>query len=187
MGIRQLILVTHRWVGLATSVVLAIVGGTGALIVWEMPFRGFLRRFLGRLHESLGFSWFGGWPGFFGDSVVNIATALAVVLQLGGLALWWKRKTLYVTGRSGLWRLCFDLHHSIGIVLIPLMLVLAVTGTVMAFSTPKEYPVLWPLMRRFHTGHFGFPIEVVYAIASLGFVAQGVTGVVVWWKPRGKS
>jgi hypothetical protein len=26
-------------------------------------------------------------------------------------------------------------------------------------------------------------VELLYAISSLGFVAQGLTGFVVWWRP----
>ena len=56
---RRLILVTHRWIGLGTSLVLVIAGGTGAMMVWG--FQGEFRRALGRMHENLALGNAGSW------------------------------------------------------------------------------------------------------------------------------
>ena len=44
MGLRQFLLVTHRWLGLASSLLLTIAGLTGALLVWPdaIPARPFI-------------------------------------------------------------------------------------------------------------------------------------------------
>jgi len=66
--------------------------------------------------------------GHFGWWIVVLVTFAAVFLEMGGLILWWKRKAISVRVRSG-WRLAlFDLHHTIGILALPMMLLLAVTG-----------------------------------------------------------
>jgi uncharacterized iron-regulated membrane protein len=176
MDIRYAVLVSHRWLGLAVSAILAIVGATGALLVWPLPFER-LGRVASRLHEQLAAGW-------LGNQIVEVATLSAVLLQVGGLILWWKRKTLFFRRGSGWWRICFDLHHAIGVVGLPLMLVMASTGLVMAWVSATEHPELWRFAKRLHVGHFSFTIEVLYAIASLGFLAQGLTGLVVWWKPK---
>lgn len=178
MDVRQLVLVTHRWLGLANSAVLAIVGGTGVVLVWreQIEFMDTLGRYAGPLHERLAFGKVGYW-------IVVISTGIAVLLELGGLVLWWKRKTFWIGRGSGLWRTSFDLHHLVGAVLLPLMLVLAVTGFAMPFVVPDEYPELWRLLNRWHKGHFPVPIKMLYTIATLGFAAQGLTGLVIWWKP----
>ena len=65
------------------------------------------------------------------------------------------------------------------------MLLLAVTGVGMAFVTPQNQPQFRRVIFDFHTTRgFSTPIKVVYAVGTTGFLLQGVTGVVMWWKPR---
>ena len=174
--IRSIILVTHRWLGLSSSLVLAIVGVTGAVLVF--PGTSPLKGIAGPLHERLGMGQFGWW-------IVVIVTIAAVFLELGGLYLWWKRKSIWVRMRSG-WRpALFDLHHAVGLLSLPLMLLLAVSGVGMAFVTPQNQPQLRRVIFDFHTTRgFSTLIKVVYAIGTMGFMVQGVTGVAMWWKPR---
>src|SRR5690348_17343099 len=102
MSWRRFVLVPHRWNGLSTSLVLAIAGGTGIVRALTSP--GEFRRPFARLHEDLMLGNIGSW-------IVLNATAGAVLLQLGGVILWWKRKTLRVRTAGG-WRTAVsDLHH----------------------------------------------------------------------------
>jgi uncharacterized iron-regulated membrane protein len=179
MGVRHFILVTHRWLGLTSSIVLAIVGATGAVLTWRehLALAEALGRYASPLHERLAAGRIGYW-------IVVVSTGLAVLLEIGGLVLWWKRRTWRIRFDQGLWRGCFDLHHMAGVVLLPLMLVLAATGFAMAFVLPAGDPELRRLLARFHIGHFPVPIKMLYTIATLGFVVQGATGLVIWWTPK---
>lgn len=168
-------LVAHRWLGLAASAVLAIVGGTGAILAWESwGAIQDLQRYAGVMHARLALGRFGSW-------IVIGATAAGVLLQISGFVLWWKRKTILINRRSGWWRLCFDLHHATGIIGFPIMLVLAVTGLVITFALPDD-PSFRRVIMRLHLGSFGLPVKAIYTLASLGFFMQGVTGLVVYWR-----
>ena len=184
MDLRQAVLVTHRWLGLSTSAVLAIAGVTGVFLIWrERPFWEenewlvLLGRASSRIHERLAL-------GSVGSFLVRTATGLAILIQLGGLLLWWRKKILWVRPARGWWRTCFDLHHLVGVVFLPLMLMLSVTGFGMGLLHPDEYPRLWRSMARLHRGQYPFPVDVLYALASLGFLVQGLTGLAVWWRPQ---
>jgi uncharacterized iron-regulated membrane protein len=175
-GLQRLILVTHRWLGLASSIVLSIVGMTGAVLAW--PGRSLVHRIAGRFHETLALGSIGWW-------LVVIATMAAVILQIGGLLLWWKRKRIAVQWKSG-WRQGFsDLHHAAGILWLPLMAVLAVSGVAMAFVTPDSQPELRRVVFAVHTARsLPTPIKLLYTVGTTGFLIQGITGVVMWWRTR---
>lgn len=171
---RRFLLVTHRWIGISTSLVLIIAGATGAMMVWG--FQGAFRSSIGRIHENLALGKLGIW-------IVVLATAGAVVLQLGGVILWWKRKTLSVRTGSGWRTTVIDLHHAVGAIGLLLMLLIAATGVGMRMVGPG--PVRRTIVD-FHTSRrFPLAIDIAYAIGSLGFVVQGVTGVLMWARKRG--
>ena len=175
MDFRSLMVVTHRWIGLASSIVLTIVGATGAVLL--LPKVTWFRRAAGRLHESLAFGPDGRW-------IVELATIAAVVLQLGGLYLWWRRKTVRVRLAGGWRRTITDLHYSTGSLIFVLMFILAVSGVGMSFVKPKEHPALREVIFRLHTGRrLPSALKVLYLVGTLGFVVQGLTGVAMWWKP----
>ena len=176
MDFRNLMVVTHRWIGLASSVVLAIVGATGAVLL--IPGRTLFRRAAALLHQELALGRVGWW-------IVVLATIAAVLLQLGGLYLWWKKKTVRVR-LSGSWRrMITDLHYSTGFLIFVLMFVLAVTGVGMAFVAPKDNPELRRVIFNWHTTRgFPLPVKLLYAVGTLGFMVQGLTGIAMWWKPN---
>ena len=176
MSFRDAIVWLHRWIGLVFSIVLAIVGGTGAIMVWDMG--GVPARAAGRLHENLSLGSVGAW-------IVIIATMGAVVLQVSGFYLWWRRRALRVRMSAGWKRTMFDLHHTAGIIGFPLMLLLAVTALVITFGHSSLDVETRLLNKALHTGReFPWPIKLIYAIGTAGFVVQGVTGVVMWWPRR---
>ena len=170
---RRFVLLTHRWIGLSTSVVLVIAGATGAVLA--LPGPDLLRRAASRLHETLAL-------GSIGNLIVLTATGAAVVLQLGGVWLWWKRKSFAVRLSAGWRRMVIDLHHSAGALGLVLMLLVAVTGVGMTMFTPGPERAMFVDL---HTARkYALPVKVVYALVSLGFLVQGVTGVLMWWRPR---
>jgi uncharacterized iron-regulated membrane protein len=173
MTSRRFVLLTHRWIGLSTSVVLAIAGATGAVLA--VPGPDLLRRVASRLHETLAL-------GSVGNVIVLTATGAAVVLQLGGVWLWWKRKSFAVRFSAGWRRAVTDLHHSAGALGLVLMLLVAVTGVGMTMFTPGPERAMFVDL---HTARkYALPIKILYALGSLGFLVQGVTGVLMWWRPR---
>ena len=173
MTSRRFVLVTHRWIGLSTSIVLAIAGATGAVLA--VPGPDLLRRAASRLHETLAL-------GSVGSVIVLTATGAAIVLQLGGVWLWWKRKSLAVRLSAGWRRTVIDLHHSAGALGLVLMLLVAVTGVGMTMFTPGPERAMFVDL---HTARkYAMPVKVLYALVSLGFLVQGVTGVLMWWRPR---
>ena len=184
MTFRRFVLVTHRWLGLATGVILAVVGGTGFLLAFDWGDLA-IGRYASSLHERLAF-------GFTGHRIVLAVTCVAILLEMGGLVLWWKRKALRVTLSKGWWRACFDLHHLVGIVCLPAMLLGAVTGVAMFVFPPVETAEWYRTQnaewyrafRRLHVGRFWLPLRILYVATTLGFVVQGVTGFLIWWKRK---
>ena len=183
MSFRQMVLVTHRWIGLGSSIVLAIVGTSGALLVTPgLP----LRKYAGPIHQHLALNQVG--LGTLGWWIVVIATVLAVVLELGGLFLWWKRKLLKIRIARGWRQGLTDLHHLAGIVVFPIMFILALSGVGMAAVTPKAHPQLRRVVFDLHTAkNFPMSAKLLYALATTGFLVQGVTGVVMWWSPKASA
>ena len=174
MTLRQFVLLTHRWLGLASSTILMVVGFTGGILL--LTDSTFVRRFAGPLHERLAAGTWGSW-------LVLGATGAAVLLQFGGAVLWWRRKQVAVRISRGWGRALDDLHHSLGAIGLPLMLVLAVTGILMSFVGPDQ-PKFRRLLMDFHTAEtFAMPIKLLYLAATWGFAVQGATGILMWWNP----
>jgi len=174
MSLRQLVLVTHRWLGLTTGFILAIAGATGTVLVFAT---GRLRGLTGPIHEALA-------VGRIGAVVVLAATAAALLLEAGGLYLWWRRKVVTVETRFGWRRVLADLHHVTGLFGLVLMMILAATAVMMRFVTPESNPWLREVIVDLHTTRtYGWALKTLFGAASLGFVVQGVTGAVMWWQP----
>jgi uncharacterized iron-regulated membrane protein len=132
---------------------------------------------MGPIHESLALGAVGTW-------IVLAATMAAVLLEAGGLILWWRRKVLTVATRLGWRRVLADLHHVTGLLGLVLMVILAVTAVMMRFVTPESNPWLRTVIVDLHTTRsYGWALKTLFGVASLGFVAQGITGVAMWWKP----
>jgi uncharacterized iron-regulated membrane protein len=180
---RLVMLAVHRWAGLGASSVLSVAGLTGAVMVWPWEFRG--RGAIGRIHETLGLHSVGAWT-------VWLAAGLAIVLQLTGLFLWWRRKVWFVRSGHGWRRTIFDIHHAAGFVLAPLMLVLAITAigqpVVRAIASGESRRSMHAVVAKFHTARgFPAPVKVLYTLGSMGFLLQGVTGVSMWWRSNKRA
>jgi uncharacterized iron-regulated membrane protein len=179
MPFRSFVLWTHRWIGLVSAVVIVIAGLTGAVVVLPLP--PALMDTMIMWHMDLAAGTVGKWT-------VIVATFASVLLQLGGLYLWWPPKALRVRTDRGWWRLSYDLHNWVGVVGLLMMGLLAVTALGRVFfhyvSVPLAIEMVPRVVSRLHTA-FGFPwpLQVVYALGSLAFVAQAVTGALVWWRP----
>jgi len=178
MTARRFVLVTHRWLGLGASVVLAVAGATGAVMVWEGEH--LLRRVAGRFHTDLALGRVGAW-------IVLAAAVAAVLLQIGGVILWWKRKLVTVRLRAGWPSALFDLHHAVGILGVALMITMAVTALCLPFLSQGQSE-LRQLVMTWHTGReFPMPVKVIYSLAATGFLIQGVSGVLMWWRKLGTT
>ena len=178
MNFREWILTAHRWLGLSSAIVLIVAGGTGAMLLWPNLFG----RWPDQLHETLAV----GRPGRY---IVLAATAAAVALQLSGLYLWWRTRRFRVRTTMGWGRFSTDLHHAVGALGLVLMLLLPVTalGRVAGrqLDSQQQYKDLRQSVSDLHTTRgFSFPVKLLYAAASAGFVIQGVTGITMWWRSR---
>jgi uncharacterized iron-regulated membrane protein len=178
MRFRSFVLLTHRWVGLTTAVTVAILGATGVMELLPSRFTA-LRHLAGPLHERLAL----GQPGYW---VVVATTGTTLLLLAGGLILWWKQKHLAVRLDAGWRRALFDLHHSAGIFAWAMMALLTVTGVGMAATTPEDGELRRIIFNLHTTRGYGVPIKLLYALGSFSFVVQGVSGVIMWWKPGGR-
>ena len=180
VSLRRFVLVTHRWLGIAMAVPLFVVCASGAAIVWPDVFP--LRKFLGSVHEDFALRMVG--MASVGRWIVVATTVLAVVLVLGGIFLWWKRKSVSVRLDLGFKRTMFDLHNALGVIGFLMMLLLSVTGVGMAFTTPEDGELRRVIFDLHTTRGYLIVIKVVYTLASTVFAVQCATGVLSWWKPR---
>lgn len=120
--------------------------------------------------------------------MVVAATICVVVIQLSGLFLWWRSKIIAVRAGAGWRRAVDDVHHSSGALGFPLMLLLALSGVSIAFMIPQGYPALRRTIFDLHTTRgFSLPVRIVYAAASACFAIQGMSGIVMWWKPKSRT
>lgn len=184
---RAFLLVTHRWLGVAAAVVLAVVGLTGAVLVYtRIPA-------VTDLHAALAAGAAGRW-------VVNVATIVASLLVAGGVVLWWRRKIVRINRAKGLWRILFDLHHALGIIGGGLMLVIALSGTGLMMTEhigerlglardDPRFPTRTEVITRtlIHMAHTGGslsgPLDLLWCLGSASFALQAVSGFWMWWKP----
>lgn len=93
----------------------------------------------------------------YGRTFTVIATALSLVLAIGGVVLWWPRKIFLARRRKNLRRLLFDLHNVVGIFGALGTIVFAATALAMQFGD-----VLEPVYHR----AFGYQPDVRLAAAS---------------------
>jgi uncharacterized iron-regulated membrane protein len=177
-SLRQFVLVAHRWLGLGSCVLLAIIGASGA--AYLIPAFDRYRPFLERLHMHLLIP-------RAGQGIVIAASVAAVLLEAGGVYLWWNRKLWTIRWRAG-WRTAVqDIHHVSGIIMLAVMLLLAGTG-VGRVAVRQVFPSRSFIVKATNYAHTGLafpgPIQAIYVIGALGFLVQGTTGVIMWW-PRG--
>ena len=184
---RQFLLVTHRWLGIGAAIILIVVGITGAVLVWNDS------NGLADFHTHLGIGEPGEW-------LVNSATVIAAILVIGGVILWWRRKAVRIDRSKGWWRFLFDLHHTLGIIGGLFMLVIALSGTGLALTEETEERMRLPatdpnaasqtevavrsFIRAAHTGGpLRTPLGILWALGSVSFAVQALSGFYVWWKP----
>lgn len=181
--LRPVMLWSHRWLGLGASVLLVIGGLTGALLLvrWPQPMQESLIQF----HIDLLAGPAGAWA-------MLGASAAGVFLQLSGLYLWWRTKSLTLRFDRGWWRASYDLHNMVGVVGSLIMTLLVATAVARLFfrfvPMPFALEMLPRVNSRLHTA-FGFPwpLQVLWGIGSFAFVVQTLSGALVWWRPSAKS
>ncbi len=67
-----------------------------------------------------------------GEAIVDLATYSACILALTGLVLWWRDKIWCVKLSASWKRANFDLHHALGFIATPAILIMTITGIWMA-------------------------------------------------------
>ncbi len=168
------ILVTHRWIGLGSALILAVVGGTGAVLVSQTA----------GCDRSLGTSTNRSASGRWGTGSCSARLALPCFSESEGSSCGGGAGSRRSVVDLGWRRALADLHHVTGLAFFVVMLTLAVTGITMPFVTPDDSPDLRQVVMALHTsGPFPWPIGLLYQVCTLGFIVQGVTGVVMWWTP----
>lgn len=120
-----------------------------------------------------------GAAGFLANGIAGL---LSVLLLLSGLWLWWPRTLRQfrirssVKWRGGVERVNADLHNVLGLYLLPLLLVLSLTGAVLVFYMPVQNAVYaWtktppypadPTVASPAAGAARLPVEQLMAIAE---------------------
>jgi uncharacterized iron-regulated membrane protein len=172
-GVRQFLLVVHRWLGLMTAPAVLILAVTGLPLLWLTPSTA--RAIAGRIHTDFAM----GRPGEFVVVGFTLATAIVIVC---GLPLWWKRKIVAVRS-GGSQQLMFDLHHTVGVFGFLFMLMSAVTGVLE--QLPRQEQGLLSLVDPLHTARNGsFAVRLLYTAGLAAFIVQAATGCVMWWGRR---
>jgi uncharacterized iron-regulated membrane protein len=170
----------HKWLGVVSSVVLGVAGFTGAMLV--VQYESGVGSLTLRLHESLGL-------GQAGWAIVVLAAVAAVALQLSGVYLWWKKKSLRIRTNAGWRRLAIDLHHTTGAIGCLLMITIAATGAgrvaLRLLDFTDNYPAFKGAVSQIHvTKGFSWPFKVLFFAGSLSFCVQAVTGLAMFWRQR---
>jgi uncharacterized iron-regulated membrane protein len=104
--------------------------GSGRPVSASAP--SFLLTMIRRAHTGLFIPRYGHW-------LVVFASALALIGMVSGSVLWWPGIRRFFSGfrvraRRGFYILNFDLHQAIGILALPLLIVMTVTGVLMPFE-----------------------------------------------------
>ncbi len=179
---RKFFLRTHRWIGLAAAIALATAGVSGAILIWVRS------EALATFHTHL-------LIGEPGEWLVNSSTFAFVLLAIGGLVLWWRRKPLAIRRDKGWWRFLFDLHQALGAIGAVLMLVVALSGLGIMLGEEETKEQGLPLvvdesslMYKLHTARaYPLPVQILWAAASVSFLVQAVSGFTMWWKPGNRG
>jgi uncharacterized iron-regulated membrane protein len=92
--------------------------------------KGFAR-FLHVLHTQL-------VAGETGARIVGTVSVLTALLVVTGLVLWWPRRIMTVNWRASWKRINFDLHHTLGFASSLVLLVISLTGAIIAFPATVD-------------------------------------------------
>jgi uncharacterized iron-regulated membrane protein len=194
MVIKPWLLKLHRWLGLASGAVLVIVSLTGAILAFEPQFeplgdqapRPPFFQMLRHLHTRLLADEPGEW-------LVMGSTIALVAVLLFGIVLWWPKNVAGFKARTSLGKIFgrgvslkrrnYDLHVVVGIVALPFLLILAMTGLMLDGDLLPSGEYRW-LVRALHFGTWrGMPTQVIACVTSLLGAVFPITGFIMWW-PR---
>lgn len=204
---RRVLFQVHLWVGLATGLYIFIVSASGSLIVFRRELDrvlcpaacepSYITR-IAEFHDHLGM-------GRTGLLVNGLGSIAVLAMCVTGAILWWPgrtrwRRSLVLRRGVSARRFIFDLHNVLGIWLLLLIALWAVTGLYFAFPGPfnalddrlllsgrdshaaqaLEDLIAW--MVRVHFGRaFGTPVEALWVLLGLTPCGLLITGALMWW------
>jgi len=142
------------------------------------------------LHTNLGF-------GTNGRLANGLGAGLITVLAISGVLIWWQRTRAWtlqvkVQPRGRLKQGHRDLHRTIGLWTLPLVLMWGITGIVLVMQT-TPVPIFQGVARSMAEGiarasyslHFGrftsAPLQIIWTIFALAPSLLVVTGLLLWW------
>ncbi|MEO6516779.1 MAG: PepSY-associated TM helix domain-containing protein [Steroidobacteraceae bacterium] len=214
MGIRRALFQIHLWTGLATVIYVLAICLSGSAIVFRREMnRAFCQRD-GHTCEPAFVSWLAHFHGeLLGDSAGRMwngigAIALTMMCLTGAIVWWpakrgWWQQMSIQRGTRGR-RFVRNLHNVLGFWFFILVFLWAVTGIYFAFPDVVNVPSEWlygggnektallledaiASMVRLHFGRaYGLSVKMLWVILGLIPCALCITGVVMWWKRKGR-
>jgi uncharacterized iron-regulated membrane protein len=133
------------------------------------------------------------WAGDTGSHIMGVASIVLIFLTASGLYLWWPLKRVTVAAGKSWRRFNFDLHHAVGFYSSLFLLILSLTGVIMAFSeytTPALYSMTHSEPAELDTD--STPIEGARPVSpdqaiALGLASLPGTTLVSLMPPNGKE
>lgn len=200
--------VIHLWLALPAGIIIIILCLTGAILV----FKDELLTLMG--YESIRESplmvimklhrWLMDDSRTVGKVIVGISTIFFVFILVSGLMAYrprkWRKSHFVVSRGKSMNRLLFSLHTVLGLYVIPILLLCALTGLVWSFQWYRDLisflfsveiergaPV-WKIIRALHFGSYaGMFSKVITCIASLIGASLPVTGYWLYVKKRRRT
>lgn len=164
----------------------AYVNPTTGEVLGKRSREGFAR-FLHLVHTRL-------VAGQTGEYIVGAVTAVTFLMSLSGLYLWWPRK-VFSLKKTGSWRRTnLDLHHVLGLYSALVMIVITLSGVIIAFETFTD-----PMLRKLDSKpaplsdqastpiEGGHPITVDEAVRLANAALPGAVTTSINLPPPGKA
>ena len=205
---RKIFYYIHLLLSIPSGILITLICLTGSMLVFEQEiialgydlFDQSFFKLIKHLHRWLLFP-----DRSTGRLIIGISTIFFAFILLSGLACWWPRnlkqfKQSYLIKSNGSFtRKLLDLHRVVGIYLLPMLLVLALTGLMWSFPWYKAYMRelfdvrhIMFYVRQIHSGTWGGAfVKFIYFCVSLFGASLPITGYILYFRKnrrkRGKK
>ena len=204
LRLRRVLFQVHLWLGVALGLYVLIISASGSAIVFRRELDralcpgtlvqvpsgrlvstacepGFIT-WLAELHDHLG-------VGRTGQLLNGLGAIAVIAMCLTGALLWWPgrarwRRALVLRRDVSAARFIWDLHGVLGIWLLLLVLLWALTGVYFAFPTlfgAVADDVIAALVRLHFGRAYGTSVEILWVLLGLVPCGLFVTGILMWW------